>query len=628
MKSQNTKIRALNILLAAMLLWSHSAWAASTDPSQADFQWRWDGVGRVVAFADVHGAYDDLIGLLQKTNVINGQLAWSGGSTHLVSLGDITDRGPDSRKVLDLLMRLQDEAAAAGGQVHVLLGNHEVMNMTGEHEETSNAEYAAFITEEPADKRAEYGEQFPPGYFGHDAAFSPNGKYGAWILQRPVVIVINEIAFAHGGMPPIIAELGAEEINKSSNRDLRAYIDAYRELLAAGVFSYGMDLAARRVAAEAAQAGPAEQTDQATGVVQPPPDPQTLQAIATYQKLETAAVLNLDGPVWYRKDAFCYPNTEYITLDAALSALNANRVVVGHTPTRNKLVTSRMDGKVFLLDAGMLKSVYKGRAAALVIEGSKLTAVYGDDTATGAVHKEQRKVGNRAGRVTDNELENILRNGEILSIEDVGEGVTKPQKIKLSKNGNEYEAIFKTESTQISSGRQKERMINNSDRWEHEVAAYRLDKLIDYRMVPVSVERTINGKTGSLSFWVDDLINLLDKNEQGVQATGYCSIKLQHDLMWVFDALIYNDDRTQQNVTYIKSTWKLVLIDHSRGFRTHRKLPVHVKDRDLDIAPELAAKLEALNSESLNAELGPYLDRSQIRAILQRRDQVLRKWAP
>jgi hypothetical protein len=113
-----------------------------------------------------------------------------------------------------------------------------------------------------------------------------------------------------------------------------------------------------------------------------------------------------------------------------------------------------------------------------------------------------------------------------------------------------------------------------------------------------------------------------------VQATGYCSIKLQHDLMWVFDALIYNDDRTQQNVTYIKSTWQLVLIDHSRGFRTHRKLPVHVKDRDLDIAPELAAKLEALNSESLNAELGPYLDRSQIRTILQRRDQVLRKWAP
>ena len=171
-------------------------------------------------------------------------------------------------------------------------------------------------------------------------------------------------------------------------------------------------------------------------------------------------------------------------------------------------------------------------------------------------------------------------------------------------------------------------MINNSDRWQYEIAAYRLDKLIDYRMVPVSVERTINGKTGSLSFWVGGLINLLEKNEQHVQATGYCSIKLQHDLMWVFDALIYNNDRTQQNVTYIRSTWQLVLIDHSRGFRTHRKLPMHVKDRDLAIAPELATRLAALDSERLRAELGPYLDRSQIRAILQRRDQVMRKWAP
>ena len=228
----------MNFALAVFLLWTHTGWAASTDPSQADFQWRWDGVGRVVAFADVHGAYDDLVRLLQKTNVINGQLKWSGASTHLVSLGDITDRGPDSRKVLDLLMRLQDEAAAAGGQVHVLVGNHEMMNMTGEHEETSDAEFAAFATEEPADIRAQNGEQFPPGFFGHDAAFSPDGKYGAWILQRPVVIVINEIAFAHGGMPSVIAELGAEEVNKSSNRDLRAYVDAYRKLLAAGVFSY------------------------------------------------------------------------------------------------------------------------------------------------------------------------------------------------------------------------------------------------------------------------------------------------------------------------------------------------------------------------------------------------------
>src|SRR5688500_14236380 len=76
------------------------------------------GVERVIAFADVHGAYGDLVKLLKAVGVVDGDLHWSGGRTHLVSTGDLLDRGKDSRKVMDLLMRLQGEAAAAGGQVH------------------------------------------------------------------------------------------------------------------------------------------------------------------------------------------------------------------------------------------------------------------------------------------------------------------------------------------------------------------------------------------------------------------------------------------------------------------------------------------------------------------------------
>ena len=57
---------------------------------------------------------------------------WAAGRAHVVSLGDLLDRGADSRKVMDLLMRLQGEAAAAGGQLHVVLGNHEAMNLLGD----------------------------------------------------------------------------------------------------------------------------------------------------------------------------------------------------------------------------------------------------------------------------------------------------------------------------------------------------------------------------------------------------------------------------------------------------------------------------------------------------------------
>ena len=77
--------------------------------------WRIEGARRVVAFADVHGAHDELVALLRSQGILDGALRWSGADTHLVSLGDLLDRGPDSRRVLDLLMRLEGEAHASGG---------------------------------------------------------------------------------------------------------------------------------------------------------------------------------------------------------------------------------------------------------------------------------------------------------------------------------------------------------------------------------------------------------------------------------------------------------------------------------------------------------------------------------
>ena len=79
-------------------------------------QVQWNGVERVVAFADVHGAYTELVTLLRETGIVDARDRWAAGQTHVVSLGDLLDRGADSRKVMDLLMRLQGEAQSAGGQ--------------------------------------------------------------------------------------------------------------------------------------------------------------------------------------------------------------------------------------------------------------------------------------------------------------------------------------------------------------------------------------------------------------------------------------------------------------------------------------------------------------------------------
>lgn len=81
----------------------------------------------VYVISDVHGQLEKLIALLRGVGLVGDDLVWAGGTATLWFLGDFFDRGPDGVGVVDLVMRLQREAAAAGGRVRSLLGNHEVM---------------------------------------------------------------------------------------------------------------------------------------------------------------------------------------------------------------------------------------------------------------------------------------------------------------------------------------------------------------------------------------------------------------------------------------------------------------------------------------------------------------------
>ena len=67
--------------------------------------------------------------LLQIAKLVDDESNWIGGTCHLVQLGDILDRGDSERSCIDLLFKLRKQAEEAGGKVHVLLGNHEVMNV-------------------------------------------------------------------------------------------------------------------------------------------------------------------------------------------------------------------------------------------------------------------------------------------------------------------------------------------------------------------------------------------------------------------------------------------------------------------------------------------------------------------
>ncbi|NTU51821.1 MAG: hypothetical protein HGA94_05210, partial [Candidatus Aminicenantes bacterium] len=115
-----------------LLLLLFLALLALSSPAE-ETPYAWTGIDRVVAVADIHGDFERFIYVLAHPQValIDNDLRWIGGKAHLVQLGDILDRGPQARRIIELLMRLEKEAEAAGGMVHVLLGNHEEMNITG-----------------------------------------------------------------------------------------------------------------------------------------------------------------------------------------------------------------------------------------------------------------------------------------------------------------------------------------------------------------------------------------------------------------------------------------------------------------------------------------------------------------
>jgi hypothetical protein len=202
----------------------------------------WEGVERFVAIGDVHGDYEQFVAVLRSAKLIDSQESWSGGKTHLVQTGDILDRRPDSRKVMDLLMKLEKEARRAGGWVHCLIGNHEAMNVYGDLRYVSPGEFAAFQdrnsekaraerykegqeqikSSSPRDKVPAFDDAFqkkweaehPLGYAEHRRELGPTGKYGKWIRSHNSVVKIDNTLFLHGGIGSKYADLKIRLINE------------------------------------------------------------------------------------------------------------------------------------------------------------------------------------------------------------------------------------------------------------------------------------------------------------------------------------------------------------------------------------------------------------------------------
>jgi hypothetical protein len=576
--------------------------------------WRVEGADRVVAISDVHGAYEAMVETLRNVGILDEGLAWAGGTSHLVIVGDLLDRGPRSRDAMDLLMRLEGEAQAAGGYVHVLIGNHESMNMIGDMRYVSKDEYAAFAADEtpeqrnrwfdayerrqsepsdPTAVRQRFDETFPAGFFALREALGPSGKYGKWLLSKPVIAVINGTAFVHGGLSPVVNEYGLDGVNQTLQQELALYVQAVHTLMEAEIllptdsqFEY-VKIVNRRM---------------------PSPDdtPEVLAALKTVQQLDAASLISTDGPLWYRSNVACSGVIEQHRLEASLAAIGADRVVVGHTPTPGRRVLQRFGGRLIEVDTGMLNFYYKGSGNALVMAGDEVLVhnQAGGDPYGPLQHP--RDVGIRPFNMSAEELEALLRDGELVAKTTQLE--TGRTIVEISANDRAVTALFTK---------------RESKGFYPDVAAYRLDRMLELDMVPVSVRREVEGRDGEVQFLPP---KTMDEGGRAAEGRGYgatCPLADQHMAMYVFDTLIFNEGRTRERMLYDLRDWGLMLIEHDGAFSTRKGRPRHLANAPLVFSDGWENALRALTDEALDANLADVLPSKRVRALAARRDEIL-----
>ena len=202
-------------MMAVTLVLLLSSACAHGKPVQEN-EYHWSGVERIVAVSDLHGDYEQYIKVLQSAGLVNSRERWSGGKTHLVQTGDVPDRGPSTRRILDHLAELKKQAERKGGRVHTLIGNHEAMNSYGDLRYVHAGEYQEFVgansekyqqrqwefqleriksarpdeflTLNLEEYRLEFDKKIPLGWVEHRIAWQPSGQYGQWVLANPVAV--------------------------------------------------------------------------------------------------------------------------------------------------------------------------------------------------------------------------------------------------------------------------------------------------------------------------------------------------------------------------------------------------------------------------------------------------------
>jgi len=352
---------------------------------------------RIVAIGDVHGALPEFETILKQTGLIDARRGasggWAGGRSVLVQTGDVVDRGPKTRACLDLLMALERSAERQNGKVIALLGNHEVMAMTGDLRYVSPEDYQSFATGrsekiredayreylnfvssqslQPGDalpagqiSREKWMAEHPPGFFERRDAFGPLGAYGRWLRKHDVAYQSGDVAFVHGGLSPNFTFRDISDLNEQMRAALAAFDSGWQSLSRTGIIWRYMTLdeAILQIQRERAAIPTRENVE-----------PKLKEDLEQFVRL-VSWLVSANNPIWYRGLAVEPEEALGPGLEAMLARLKISYIVAGHSVVSGFEIHQRFGNRVFLIDTGMLGSAFGGRASALEIQGGRFTA--------------------------------------------------------------------------------------------------------------------------------------------------------------------------------------------------------------------------------------------------------------
>jgi hypothetical protein len=572
-----------------------------------EIPYNWTGIDRVVAVADLHGDYEQFVYILAHPEVglIDEDLHWAGGKAHLVQLGDVMDRGRHPRRIFDLIMRLEKEAAAAGGMVHMLLGNHEEMNVTG-----ISLDYPGYVLPEQfvsflpeafrRAREAEYIKTLPPdrrrqaeiegldietdqGVYdfwrkvidGKDPearrayVLGFNDAVGEWLLRKNTIIKINGVVYVHGGINEEFSKWPLREINTVMRTEL-AYFQ---------------------------------------GIMR---DPQR-----TARAFRPKLVYNPEGPLWFRGLAET-GRAAQAEVDRILANLDATAMVIGHnffsykggrSPVVAKENVARFEDKVWIMDTGIAGS-YGGVPSALIYEDGQFH-LWG----------ETEEVAARSGikppplkPMTRREMETFLRTAAVVGRGPGPGGRTDAWRLTLESRDVVLTALFKYVD--------RRRPEPLADSYRYDLAAYALSKYLDVDFVPPIVARTIEGVPGAVQVFVANTISEAERKETKAAVPDPDAVeKAMADLL-VFQNLAYDDCHNDRDTLIGRDDGKVNRVDFSEAFAPEKDLPARCPI--LRCSRLLFRKLQGWDDQTVTGYLGRFLEPEETAALNARRRAVVR----